>query len=392
MSLGAPLPGAYLVISLDPVASLERLDDPIVRQQCQEMKCGKYVACATKEKGAFGTFFRYCTFTFDLVVQGLPPDDPSTFFHQSMTIPILPNTSHPTSRRPARATYPLPWNDCYHASCFRVEARCETRHSRSHPHSCLSFWEADVLDDYLNGDAQHVFLQELARDSNSGTAFAPVGPIGEKTLREIRAADRQPPTTVPWWHKLLESPGDDQSDVSDETSSVASSPIHSHAQDAENAPSHDSWAEIIAALLGQSASSDLAPFVQYSYDLSAFDKPPHPSGFLDELAQLEKIKADFVDRYQQRLRDVEASDAAYMASLEARGMQVKAKLRSSSGVLPRIGGMFTKARSAARNAAVILRPTKDTFHRSSSSKAPARQSLGERIVVQCAQRLFFYTD
>ncbi|TRM56586.1 hypothetical protein BD626DRAFT_518889 [Schizophyllum amplum] len=106
MSLAAPLPGAYLVIRLDPVVSLERLDDPIVRQQCLDMKCGKYVACATKARSTLATFFRYCAFTFDLVVDGLPPSAPDKFFHESMTVPILPNISHPTERRPARAIYP----------------------------------------------------------------------------------------------------------------------------------------------------------------------------------------------------------------------------------------------------------------------------------------------
>ena len=42
-----PYMGAYVVVSLDPVKSVEQIDDDIVQEQARALECGRYVAAAT---------------------------------------------------------------------------------------------------------------------------------------------------------------------------------------------------------------------------------------------------------------------------------------------------------------------------------------------------------
>lgn len=253
----------------------------------------------------------------------------------------------------------------------------------------------------MSDDDNHVSQQAHARNTGSSSAvFDPITQIGENTRISIKAADSQPPSAEPYWMQLLAGNEESGADVaqSDTSSESDTDTEHAEAPAQDDDHSHDSMAEILAALLGQSFCPDLVPFVQYSYDLSEFESPPHPSGFFDELAQLEKIKADFVERYQQRLRDVEASDAAYIASLEARGMQVKAKPRTR---LARVRW------AACKVGARMLRPVRTMIapgpsrsardshsaNRASATKTFANRSpLGERIIASCIQRFGYYVE
>ena len=51
MALVAPLPGAYAVVTIDPITTLRLVgvgDDHIAAKECRQMVCGKYIACITK--------------------------------------------------------------------------------------------------------------------------------------------------------------------------------------------------------------------------------------------------------------------------------------------------------------------------------------------------------
>lgn len=59
------------------------------------------------------------------VQQGLTkryPQDPYRA-RPAMCIPILPETFHPRSRTPLKLSKPLPWNNCYHPTCYDIRAR-----------------------------------------------------------------------------------------------------------------------------------------------------------------------------------------------------------------------------------------------------------------------------
>ncbi|KAK0497025.1 hypothetical protein EDD18DRAFT_1331710 [Armillaria luteobubalina] len=51
-----------------------------------------------------------------------------------MCIPILPETAHPRSREPLKLSEALPWDHCYHPTCYDVCARIRTEW-RDYSHS-----------------------------------------------------------------------------------------------------------------------------------------------------------------------------------------------------------------------------------------------------------------
>lgn len=231
---------------------------------------------------------------------------------------------------------PLPWSDCYHAVPYRVKARCETGTSRDHPRSCLSLDEAAVLSAFMINDDNHIYRQERARGAGEETSYPPPTGLGENLLDEIEYADKRLPMTEPWWYAVLGQ--DKQADANpriatptktSDSSSAHAKPPSARAQESpiasEKDPIDGDIADLFAAMLSHDDTPELQPFVRYTYNLSIFDSPPDPAGFFQELAQLERIKAGFVERYQRRLDEVKLEDDAYIASLEARGMRVKGR-------------------------------------------------------------------
>ncbi|KAI4293653.1 hypothetical protein K525DRAFT_160006, partial [Schizophyllum commune Loenen D] len=268
--------------------------DPVVREECQKITCGKYIACLTEVRSHYmrpAMGMRYCPYRVDFVVEGLPPDDPERFFPQTMSIPILPNSLHPLGRRPIQATPPLPWDDCYHAVHYHTEVRCAMGTSQECPRSYLLLAEARVLDRYILNDDSHAFAQEQARDAGSGASFPPVPEMSDDLRVAIKCSDAKRPTSTPWW--LAQRPlnihlGEDTSSDSDHKSSEPPSRTRT-----SSITSLDTDADIrvMESLFGPGMRPNFLPIVQFSYDLTEFSSPPHPSGFFQELSQLKRCVA-----------------------------------------------------------------------------------------------------
>lgn len=377
MSLVSPLPGAYAVVTLDPRISLKLVgvsDDPIVEEECRKMVCGKYIACITKVRHTSNTLVsstkrtqpshvfdllrKQCIFDFDFVVQGLLPDDPATFYHHSMSVPIAPNTSHPTGRRTIQAYPPLPWNDCYHTHPFHLKGRCAIGTSRDYPESCLTVSEAELLACFLENDDNHVYFQEEARDAGNPLSVSPVPDLSPHLQLLIRMANKRPPITRPWWQKIIEhqmtsidtalgeaKAPDSDTDVNTNTTHAASitpdmnndtastpdantasdsgSGLHtdttsdtSVAPDAGVAPTACAEDLDLAELLYMQfspPSKELLPFVRFTYDLSSFESPPHPSGFLREVEELKRYAAisfTVIESLTSRPQDISGSSGS----------------------------------------------------------------------------------
>ncbi|KAL1677753.1 hypothetical protein EV122DRAFT_252414 [Schizophyllum commune] len=332
MNFLSPVPGSYAVLSLDLAASLKNLHDPVVREECQKITCGKYIACLTEISYMAAMGMRYCPYRVDFVVEGLPPDDPERFFPQTMSIPILPNSLHPLGRRPIQATPPLPWDDCYHAVHYHTEVRCAM--------------EARVLDRYILNDDSHAFAQEQARDAGSGASFPPVPEMSDDLHVAIKCSDAKRPTSTAWW--LAQRPhdihlGKDASSDSDCKSSETSSGTR-----ISSITSLDTDADIrvMESLLGPGMRPNFLPIVQFSYNLTEFSSPPHPSGFFQELSQLKKILADHEKREEQKIAELLRQDDEYYSRLQADSPQSSAPSR-----LRRLVGWARDARDCAKSAA-----------------------------------------
>ncbi|KAI5891940.1 uncharacterized protein SCHCODRAFT_02541155 [Schizophyllum commune H4-8] len=365
-----PYMGAYVVVSLDPVKSVEQIDDDIVQEQARALECGKYVAAATWELHPLGAFTAQRTLIWDFVTQGLPPKDPETGFEPYMTVPIHPNTLHPESRRPVETLPPLPWDNCYHASIHRLDsAMCVTKEIDADPQSCFSPPESQVIDAYLEADlgyATRVRRAKLAGEPAPEPHF-----VSANVLRMIRMANKwRREDGKPWWlitredaqanmaRRALEGDStceedngaafqapDDAEQPSEPAANImpddlptheaaSASPPVPNANASASAPSESSYEsdfkDVVAGiLLGiNTASSNLPWLYVESYDIRQFDAPPDPTGFFEELKKLEKIKTDYVERQKARLKEVQRQDAEYIASIEARGRAGKPRHRS----------------------------------------------------------------
>ncbi|KZV69652.1 hypothetical protein PENSPDRAFT_471295 [Peniophora sp. CONT] len=127
----AQIPGAgdFVVLSIDPVASVAHLDE-VARQAAKRLRRRRYVGLimlvrrvcisltlntthdGSQMEGLAMEDVPANQFVFTFVRKGLPPTSPPDSFID-MCIPILPNTYHPTNVEPLRPLHPLPWQDCY---------------------------------------------------------------------------------------------------------------------------------------------------------------------------------------------------------------------------------------------------------------------------------------
>ncbi|KAL1724868.1 hypothetical protein EV714DRAFT_278120 [Schizophyllum commune] len=369
-----PWRGAYVVLSLDPVSSLKDIDDPIVNEELRKMKCGRYVATVTEDHHPLSALLPQRTFTWDFVIQGMPPDAQEVFFKSYMTVPILPNTEHPESRRPVEPLPHLPWKDCYHARLYRTVAICPTLDTEENPQSCLSPEEAAVLDQYISTDNNYSVLCERAKQDGE---YPPPHDAPAQVLMAIRLANKRRRTDgKPWWFIVREcaqerarkhqeeeaaravglqssnppaatpsSNGLASRSISQEREhsptgevlpppAAAASPVIASPPSAQASRKHDGSdsgggsstsgpEDMLAALLGLNELEKQLPWVKIeSYDIRQFDVPPHPSGFFEELEELDRIRNDYIERQKKRLEDVQRQDADFMASIEARGRSV----------------------------------------------------------------------
>ncbi|KZV82805.1 hypothetical protein EXIGLDRAFT_778179 [Exidia glandulosa HHB12029] len=120
--------GSFVIISLDPIASVAALDAQAAHE-ASLIKSGKYLAllknvayfaldCTSDKKTS--------TVELLLVGRGLPTAPASW-----ASIPIFPASSHPENGRPAvHTTLPLPWPDCHVYSMAEHDATV----SRIHTH------------------------------------------------------------------------------------------------------------------------------------------------------------------------------------------------------------------------------------------------------------------
>ncbi|KAL1724866.1 hypothetical protein EV714DRAFT_222373 [Schizophyllum commune] len=360
-----PYMGAYVVLSLDPIKSVEQIDDDIVQEQARALECGRYVAAATWEIHPLGAFTAQRTLIWDFVTQGLPPEDPETGFQPYMTVPIHPNTLHPESRRPVETLPPLPWDNCYHASIHRLDsAMCMTKDIDADPQSCFSPPESQVIDAYLAADsgyATRVRRAKLAGEPAPDPHF-----VSANILRMIRMANKwRREDGKPWWlvtredahanmaRRAIEGDSIFEDDGGNEDGSVAlrlsdgaeqasepfegatpdAPPTHeavsavppvadagASASDSSESSYESDFKDVVAGiLLGINTASSNLPWLHVeSYDIRQFDAPPDPTGFFEELKKLEKIKTDYVERQKARLEEVKRQDAEYIASIEAR--------------------------------------------------------------------------
>ncbi|KAI4525154.1 hypothetical protein K525DRAFT_192273 [Schizophyllum commune Loenen D] len=331
-----PYPGSYYTFRLDPVASLRDIEDQAVLKAAREVPTKVYVASTIDNTGAPQPPPAYGVATISLIQQGLPSDIPGEVWESRMCVPIRPNTHHPDGRRPAHCCHPLPWDGCYHVARTDVRIRTETR-PIDPPHS-LGPAERVALVAALRDDEER---RECLRDcAAKGIPPPPAAPSG-RALAAARVADREISDTPHW--QIMEAKAEanrltrgdahsvysDATRHSDESDDEASSSGSAHmGGDAEYGTSMNAQAangvaevedDILAALMYRADLGNTSPvIVPLSYDLSTLTAPPSPSGFMDELDAIRKLRSDYEERVRMLKEEVQRRDDEYMADIQAR--------------------------------------------------------------------------
>lgn len=185
-----------------------------------------------------------------------------------MFFPILPNTSHPTSRQPIQPSetgQPFPWDNCYISVTGTVQARCETTYTEEEQQYVIPVEDMDRIQVLLREDRAR--RKELFELQNPGQIF-PAFPI----LSEHEEAELQ-----------------SVSDSSYEGSRAHSA--HSSDPESDDGPDADAAADPNADLLVPffiNTTPDTLVVVDLTPDLSTVDTVNDPKGFFEELDALQK--------------------------------------------------------------------------------------------------------
>ncbi|KAL1717463.1 hypothetical protein EV715DRAFT_292149 [Schizophyllum commune] len=339
-----PYDGSYFTFQLDPVASLRDIEDEEVIESARAISPRVYVGCILESMGAPQLPPAYGTGYIALVQQGLPPDKPEEFFESRMCVPIRPNTEHPEGRRSAHCCHPLPWDGCYHTALHHMRVRIKTEDRPIDPPHSLGPGECVAVSAMLEEDAQR---RECLRDCAARGLTFPPATLGEMALCAIEVADEEL-SGVPYWRiraaEKAERSGcppsedyyrehDKALDAVDNHSDGACGPSGSDRDDGpvtDTVPPVDSIADverdILAIINYKSDLRDVSPvIVPLSYDLSTLDAPSSPTGFMEELEAIKRIRSEFEERMHRLKEEVRRRDDEYMAGIEARRTARKSK-------------------------------------------------------------------
>ncbi|KAL1683093.1 hypothetical protein EV122DRAFT_273657 [Schizophyllum commune] len=346
-----PADGSYFTFRLDPFASLQDIEDKQVVQAARRLSVKEYVACLTWPVGVPQLPPAYEVANIDLVQQGLPLEIPDEFHESRMCVPIRPNTQHPDGRRTAHCCHPLPWDGCYHVAAHRTRVRIKTEVRRIDPPHSLSPAECVLLNHMLEDDEERrARLRECAA---KGLPPPPVA-AGEYTISAIRAADQEIADTPHWQIRAAEraerlaNPPDegafqmklkpnwdaesDSSDYSESDDGGHDAPVRASAHSENDVPDNaatdpaaavDDIADvedaILTALNHRADLGNISPvIVPLSYDLSTLTAPPSPTGFIEELEAIRKIRSDYEERVRRLKEEVQRRDDEFMADIQAR--------------------------------------------------------------------------
>ncbi|KAL1710106.1 hypothetical protein EV121DRAFT_286143 [Schizophyllum commune] len=348
-----PYYGSYFTFRLDPVASLQDIEDEEVAEAARRISPKVYVGCPLEIIGAPQLPPAYLVADVALVQQGLPPERPEEFLESRMCVPIRPNTQHPEGRRPAHCCTPLPWDGCYHVALHHMLMRIKSEDRPIDPPHSLSPPECVALISMLEDDQRR---RQALRECAARGLTPPPASLGEQALSAIKLADRKD-TDIPSWQvkeaeeaeRLAYNPPEDDHYVEDDENSdstsaysagirVCSSGGSDDASDFNSTRSGDGAREdaamdtgsvvddnadlehdILAAINPQSDSHYASPvIVPLSYDLGSLDAPPSPTGFMEELEKINIIRSEYKQRVLRLKEEVRRRDDEYVAGIEAR--------------------------------------------------------------------------
>ncbi|KAJ7271067.1 hypothetical protein C8J57DRAFT_296747 [Mycena rebaudengoi] len=252
-----PKLASYVVISINPVATLESLNDPVALAAARQMPVQKYVGYVNKAVDIFDSHAKYHTYSILLTSPTIPQASPDDFIGPDMYTPVFPATTHPLSREPLRPNKPLPWKTCYQPSFMRSVVRV--------PVTCADDSAAVTLSSLDVTRHRRILAGEEARRSAALRTCTP--PALPDRSSYVNFSD------------LNEYTGD------------FSCPI-----DVDRA--YEEW--YYNDTVESSRPPDTMAVVDISYDLSQVGELPDPLGFFEEKRRLKELEAESITRASKK--------------------------------------------------------------------------------------------
>ncbi|KAJ6463517.1 hypothetical protein C8R45DRAFT_911740 [Mycena sanguinolenta] len=119
----SPALAAFVVITIDPVATLQALNDPIATAAAREIAPQKYVGYVSKAIDVFDSKAEYHTYAIQLTSSTTPAACEGEGISSDMYTPIFPAAAHPSGREALHPRRALPWNGCQQPSFMRSVVR-----------------------------------------------------------------------------------------------------------------------------------------------------------------------------------------------------------------------------------------------------------------------------
>ncbi|KAF7290652.1 hypothetical protein MIND_01305500 [Mycena indigotica] len=274
-----PDTGVFAVLTVDPVACVDYLEDAEATAACALLTSKGYVVYVPGSGPLFDPCDPFREEQPYFVLQGVPRDIPDQFIEARMSIPLTPQSltiDHPSGRQPFKISgAPFPWPNCYLSAFTQVSVRCanvlivdpvvsELEESEQFRFICLTGDDKERRED-LRYDAEEAKAQTQNPGMHTDLA----------TVNDDIAADKADVDSA------------DEVEEMDEQEAVA----------------------VFRGLFANQASEHL-PAVKFTHDLSQVTEFNDPKGYFQELAVIAEIIKASLARKEAAKDIINQKDAA----------------------------------------------------------------------------------
>ncbi|KAF7289829.1 hypothetical protein MIND_01357200 [Mycena indigotica] len=294
-----PDSGTFAVLTIDPVASVDYLEDPEATAASAELASRHYVICDVALKSIFNTLAAFREERVYFVQQGPPQAIPAQLVDASMSIPIAPQTcsvdDHPSKREPVKmATNPFPFPDCYLSAFASAKVRTAN----------VEVAESAICE--MEEEERFRVLELIEDDFELHL---------DRLQEQQEAVDKRDEHEITLEHMEQE----EQSEVElDEPIDEA-----------------DETVAVFRGLLSRQPSETL-PVVRFTYDLSRVKEVNDPRGFWVEVEKITQIAEASKARREANKSAVAEKDAALYDSRMAELLQSHHASQAAGFRIPRI--------------------------------------------------------
>ncbi|KZV62005.1 hypothetical protein PENSPDRAFT_739601 [Peniophora sp. CONT] len=304
--------GDFVVLSLNPVASVQHLDAAAL-DAARQIPVRKFLAATIETVGLPVNDKALHPYEYLFVRQGKPSPRLAGRTPDDECIAILPNDTTVASRAPIRPAHPLPWSDCYFDMTYGFPFVCRSSYIKR------DYYPVLPMDDYqlvrLQGYVQANFtymrqrfdeknrpnrlsLVDASVDVASTAAPVPASPH----MAKRDAGQTNPPL-------FIDDEGSERDDVS-----IIASDDHTSADGRSNSDSgSDVDAEELDLLLHIEAAMKTEgrlrdPVVDTWYDLDMITEIIDPTLFLQDVKRLQQIIDDAEARLKAQVTGTSPTD------------------------------------------------------------------------------------